>query len=365
MKTHPSPCGRRNASALVIVMLMSAIAISILAGTMQWTTNNARLNQRSIEYLNALSAAEAATEKVIAELNVDFAQLGPSTVNGKMPVYKARVPKKTEHAAWGKYKFSNGNGAGDEVGVDLVSPWQTSPLISQYEGLSGYAATYRIRANAKDESSPFALVGSVQQDIQVALVPIFQFAIFYNMDMEINPGATMNINGRAHGNANIYLQPNAPLTFDADVTSAGEIIFGKKPGDPTGRTASTITFNDDHDSGVMSLNLPIGSENTPEAVRQIVEVPPNNESPNSTLGKSRFYNLADLVITVKNNGVEARGGGLGNGNGMNINWSYSGNNRPYSISNFVKTGVSFYDQREQKTINVVEIDIAKFNAWNA
>jgi hypothetical protein len=55
---------------------------------------------------------------------------------------------------------------------------------------------------------------------------------------------------------------------------------------------------------------------------------------------------------------------LGSGNGMNIPWS--SNSKPgYSVSNFVRTGTSFYDGREKTTINVVEIDVAKFNTWNA
>jgi len=357
MKPYLLVARRQEASALLIVMLLSAVAILILASTMRWTNNTAYLTERNIQYLDTVYAAEAATEKVVTEFNVDFARMGASVVNAKVPVYRGRIPKYTEHPYWGKFKFSNGKGKDDEVSVDIISPWQMSPLISQYQGLSGYAATYRIRANALDLTSRHDVSGAVQQDVQVALVPIYQFAIFYNMDMEVNPGARMNITGRAHGNANIYLQPPAPLTFLGDITSAGEIIFGKKPGDPVIRNVSSVTFNGEHDSGVMSLNLPICTNNSPETVREIVEIPPQNESANSDLGKQRFYNLADLVILVNGaNDVEARGGGLGNGNGVKLKWS--------SISNFLRTDVSFYDQREKKTIKATEIDVAKFVTWN-
>lgn len=343
---------------MVIVLLLGAVSLFILASTMRWTAGTAALTDSAVRHSVAVAAAEAATEKVVAELAVDFAQQGAGVVNSKVPDYKLRVPKASENAHWAKFKFSNGQRRNDELSVEMTTAWSNGvPLISQYQGLKGYAATYRIKANARDLGTTRELIGAVQQDVQLALIPIFQFAIFYNLDLEINPGAAMSIGGRTHGNGNIYLQPAASLTFNGDVTSAGEIIPNKKPGDPSIRGSGSITFWAEHDSGVMSLNLPIGTANTPEAVREIVEIPPNNESVNSEMGRQRFYNNADLVIVVENNKVNVRGGGIANGNGPNLQWS--------SVSNFVNLNKSFYDAREQKTIRLTEIDIAKFVTWNA
>ena len=69
------------------------------------------------------------------------------------------------------------------------------PLISQYQGLRGYAATFRVKADAQDTEAGHDIIGAVQQDLQLAMIPIFQFTIFYSMDLEVNPGATMNIGG--------------------------------------------------------------------------------------------------------------------------------------------------------------------------
>jgi hypothetical protein len=349
---------RRKAFALMIVMCFGAISLLILASTIKWTNTTASLNDRAVRHSIAVAAAEAATEKVIAELAVDFAKQGPATVHGKVPTYRTRLPAAAESAHWNKFKFGNGQNQQSELAVDAVSPWANgAPLISQYAGLKGYAATYRITANALDLGLAHKLSGTVQQDVQLALIPIFQFAIFYNVDLEIHPGAPMNIGGRTHGNANIFLQPGAALTFNGDVTSAGEIFPGKKPGDPSTRSSGNVKFDGEHDSGVMSLQVPIGTANTPEALREIVEIPPQNESVNSELGKQRFYNNADLVILVYDSGVDVRGGGVGNGNGPNLHWS--------SVSNFVNIDKSFYDMREQKTMQVTEIDVGKFNQWNA
>jgi len=350
---------RRDASALLIVMVLGAISLLLLASTMQWTNTSATITHRAVRHSVVVAAAEAATEKVISELEVDFAKQGPAVVSSKLPTYRSRVPTDDEDPYWNQFQFSNRIRQPDEISVDTVAPWANgTPLISQYRGLKGYAATYRITANALDLSVAGGLRGAVQQEVQLALIPIFQFAIFYNVDLEVNPGAPMNIGGRTHGNANIYLQPGAKLTFNGDVTSAAEIVPDKKPGDPSSRgSVGSVTFNADNDSGVTSLQVPIGTANTPEALREIVEIPPAGEAADSALGKQRFYNNSDLVILVRDSGVEVRGGGIAKGNTPNLSWN--------SVTNFVSLNKSFYDAREQKTIRITEIDIAKFNSWNA
>jgi hypothetical protein len=351
---------KRRGSALLVVMMLGSISLFVLAATMSWTAATSVINDDAVRHSVAVAAAEAATESAIAELAMDFSQQGAGALGAKLDLYKKRIPKASQHPHWGKFKFNNGKGKAGEVEVELVSPWAANrPLLSQYEGLKGYAATYRITSNAADIGARRNLIGAVQQDVQLALIPVFQFAIFYNLGLEINPGADMTIRGRTHGNKNMYLQPSSvTLTFVGDVTSAGEIVPDKMPGDPVSRSKGNIIFKAGHDSGVMSLNLPIGTANTPEAVREIVELPPNNESPNSEMGKQRFCNNADLVILVKDNGVDVRGGGMANGTGANLKWS--------SISNFVTiTNATMYDAREQKTVRLTEIDVAGFASWNA
>src|SRR5205814_9779330 len=102
----------------------------------------------------------------------------------------------------------------------------------------------------------------------------------------------MMVTGPVHCNAQTYLQPQNTLTFKSDVTSAGAINTDKKPGDPLVRTAATIDYQAEHDAGGSSMTLPIGTNNSPAAVRELVQVPPNTEPPNSPLGKQRPYDMS-------------------------------------------------------------------------
>ena len=359
MKFSPKKArAQKSGYALLIVMLFSAIGLVILAAIMSETATNSALIQRNNEYFDSVEASEAATEKVLSEITSDFLDQGAATVNGKMSVYHSRVPQSTENPKWAKFLFKDTHGNQNATEVDLLSGWTTNTaLISQYQGLVGDAETYRITSYAKDLDGNVS--GGVQQDLQLATASVFQFAIFYNMDLEINPGAAMTVTGRVHGNQNIYLQPPATLTFNNDVTSAGNIIAGKSPGDPTIRAPGTIVFDAAHDSGVNSLNLPIGTDNSPASVHAIVEIPPNNESKNSLMGQQRLYNQADLIILVTDSGVSVNANTSGNGNGAPVKWS--------AASAFINIGtnVMFYDQREGKTINTTQIDIGALAASSA
>ena len=347
---------KRRGYALVIVLIFTAVGLLVLASFLARTSTNATLTQRNNEYFNSVEASEAATEKVISALSSDFLSQGAGKVNGNASVYRASKPTPAENARWNHFLFKDTHGNKNATEVDVISPWTKGlPLISQYQGLSGYAQTYRITSEAQDLNG--GMTAAVQEDLQLATVPVFQFAIFYNLDLEMCPGANMIVSGRVHSNNNIYLQPDGShLTFSNDVTSAGNIVAGESPNDPTLRSTGTITFDGAHDSGVDSLNLPIGTNNSPAAVDAILQIPPNNESPNSQMGQQRLYNQADLIILVTDSGVTAHGG-VANGNGPNLQWK--------DISSFVNTNVSFYNPREGKTIKATQIDVGQLAAFNS
>jgi hypothetical protein len=347
---------RRAGYAMAIVLIFCAIGLALLAASLNRASDNSALTNRRNSYYDAMEASEAATEKVISELTSDFLDSGAATVSGKNSVYKTRIPNSSENAHWSKFQFKDQKGNKDSTEVDVIADWASTNLISQYQGLSGYAATYRITSYAQSIQGRYKPSAAVQQDIQLAVVPVFQFTIFYNMDMEICPGPNMTVKGRVHSNGNLYAQPQAQLTFQGDVTSALQIVAGKSPNDPSIRTPGTITFNAEHDGGVNSLNLPLGTNNSPAAVHAIIDIPPNGESPNSQMGQQRLYNQADLIILVNDGSVDMHGGNNNNGNGATFNWSTD-------TSKFVSTNVSFYDYREGKTIKTTQIDVGKMNTW--
>jgi hypothetical protein len=54
------------------------------------------------------------------------------------------------------------------------------------------------------------------------LVPIFQFGMFSNDDLEVHPGPQFTFNGRVHANGNLYV--SGTTTFLSKVTTANELV---------------------------------------------------------------------------------------------------------------------------------------------
>ena len=191
----------------------------------------------------------------------------------------------------------------------------------------------------------------------MATIPLFQFAIFYSLDLEINPSPDMIVTGRVHANSTIWLQPVNSLTFQGHVTSAGSIFQTKSTNDPLVRSLgnSQVTFQAEHDANTSSLTLPVGTNNSPDAVAAIIEKPPTGEAATSLMGQQRYYNKSDLVIEVTSSGVTVK-------SGLVNNFSTTIPSSTWSL--FLTTSGSFFNKREGKTVKAVDIDVAKLRAWS-
>src|SRR5579862_8843223 len=57
--------GEEGANVLVFALVMVGVAVLMVAGIYAYSSTNIQLNQRQDDYYEAVSAAEAATEKVV------------------------------------------------------------------------------------------------------------------------------------------------------------------------------------------------------------------------------------------------------------------------------------------------------------
>jgi len=341
------------------VLFFAAASFLILGAALDWCMTNAKLTDRNNQYYTTTAAAEAATEKVLASVGRDYAAQGEGLVWVNLANYRNLIPTAAENSEWAKYAFSDATGNPNQTYVQRVSAAPSYvALSSKYRGLYGIASTYRIVSNARMIGAANAANLGVRQDIQLASIPVFQFAIFYNMDLEINPGPDMTVTGRVHGNANINVQPVNTLTFMSHVTAAGSIIHDKHTNDPLARDISNseIVYKDEHDSNADALTLPIGTNSSPDAVHAIIEIPPAGEPVTSAMGKQRYYNKTDMIVLVSNSTVIVKSGRV-DGFATTI---------PYSEwKGFLDTNVSFFNKREGKTIKTTQLNVANLNKWSA
>jgi len=334
-------------------MIISTTTFLVLGGLLKWSVGNTTANVRNNQYFKTVAAAEAATEKVITHLTTDYFE--DESMYANLDHYRAMVPTADESPVWGKYLFSDGAGNINRTYVEHLPPDEFRVLDSQYRGLHGYASAFRVISNARELGTAFDMTAALRQDIEVAAIPLFQFAIFYNLDLEINPGPPMVVTGPVHGNKNIYMRPGDELRFKSDVTAVGALVLNRHPDDPSSPGSGQVIFEAEHDSGVASLNLPIGTNNTPIGVREIVRIPPPSESPDSPMGKERYYNKADLIILMEETGLRAFSG---------VRTLLPNTPIPTNQINTFLTNVVFFDQREGRNIRALQIDISKLRQWN-
>ena len=381
---------------LITTLVLTGITTMVLAATLSRTYSVISLNDRQNAYLMASAAAEAATEKVLSMMAVDFANGGEPVLTNKLATYRTGLlPSTNENPYWANFIFSDAQG---NLGATYVTRTTTNAnppyveLLQQYPGLNAFSADYRIISNVRFTNGGYGFTAACQQDVQMAEIPVFQFAIFYNQILEFSDCAPLTVNGRVQCNSNIDVGTvsSGSLTFNYLVTASGIISNPPMAGIAQSSWTGPITYNGrptpGYGTGEPVLTLPIGTNNTSAAVREIINPPGFGEATTNPISPQRFYNKADMVIIITNSQAATTAGtnsatssnysvlisiknsmydsaptniylGTNVSLGTNINWATTG------ISNWLSTNVTFYDQREGRTNHVTQIDIGALGTW--
>jgi hypothetical protein len=299
---------RRRGWALLAVLSLATVGLIALAGVLNWTSENATVAARNNEYFATTYAAEAATAKVLSLMSQQYQNYGFPLLVSNMTTYAATIPTSSDSTYWSSYQFSGGHTA-NQVIVTNTATSQTIVLSGTYAGLSLKANVYEIIANAQNTTTQFKIVSTVGQQIYFGVIPMFQFAIFYQNDMEVCPGPYMSVAGPVHGNANIYLCPGGGLDFTNTVSVVSNIFMNQSPLDPESRSFTYVDFygSPTEATNPSPMNLPVGTNttgsvsNTSQNAYAILMMPTNGQTYTSSTGTNLLYNQADMIIIVSNN----------------------------------------------------------------
>jgi Tfp pilus assembly protein PilX len=238
--------------SIILIVLIFTTIIGILAGSLlAYSISERRLNQRTQLRYESKNAAEAVLEYGAAELVVRFR----SDLNFATDQLKS-TPVAT-HTGRAATLFANPAGQlWTNVDPASVNLWvsQTSESGRRYvdpnnpendfdplrgQNVSVQAVRLLARASATHVGGITATTHATQL-FEIREAALFNYAIFYNIDMEFHPGPTMSVYGPVHSNRPMYLTTNANLAFHSTVTTAGNLTLGDKG---VGRTiAYNIAF---------------------------------------------------------------------------------------------------------------------------
>jgi hypothetical protein len=397
MKTQlPQHQAFRAGYTLITTMVLTLAAAVLMTGTLSRTYSGSKLNDRNNEYIVGTAAAEAATEKAMAAMMIDFANGGEALLSNNLTSYQTRMlPTASENSYWNNFVFSDAQGHNNQIYVARTTTNANAPYVeleTQYPGLYAFASTYRILANATLSSSAntfsyYNFTNAVCQDVQMAEIPVFQFAIFYNGLLEFSDCATLTVNGRVQCNSNIYIgtPSSSTLTFNYMVTASGTITnpanVGIAQSSWTGTTKYNGTPSPGWGTGEPVLTLPLGAATNSPAV--IIQLPGASDGSTNPLSLQRYYYKADLVILVTNTAVNNVATTVMVKNTMfdaaPVMYSFT-NNLPtntaswtnmwtnwnnFGASYWLSTNSTFWDARQGQTNHVTQIDISKFGTWIA
>jgi len=198
--------------ALLVLTILSVLGLAFL--TTARTEDTIAANYRN--HTAAFYAAEAGIESGVASLKATLA------ANPKVP--------DADLAKLAPAPLTDPNYAFDAFQVRRIRPtaYATTLTSGPYAGLNGFATPYEVSATV---IGPRGSRARLTQRVDYMQIPLFQFMALYGrgVDLEIAPAPPAVLTGRIHANGNLYLKEVLDTKFDGYMTSAGDVYRYLKP----------------------------------------------------------------------------------------------------------------------------------------
>ncbi len=348
----PEPLDGERGSALIVALLVLFLAVSLGMSATQITSTEIELAGNYAQSWRAFYAADGVAQASFNDL-IDLARS------------MGRFPEADQLDTLSHQLVADVNFTAFQMRPDGAAAEQ--PLSTGfYQGLVASTRPYVVDLTAETTRFPRASAG-VTMGMYFDIIPIFQFAVFYEDDLELFPGPPMMLSGRVHTNSDMYLGANNELRIDSNVTSAGAILNrrkddGSRPGGATrirdglgnfpamnGLDSTDSEWIDrslerwrgnvrSGDHGVERLNRTISDPTHP---RTIIE--PGLDTDDALDRAAKIFHSPEMSLRILNGqSFDAAGNtvDLGAGIGFDV----------------------LYDQREAKTMLLVELDMQALEA---
>jgi Tfp pilus assembly protein PilX len=206
--------GAALATALIVMSLLSAISMTVLAVV----THESRIAGSDLQRTQTFYAAAASIEKMTSDFCALYARTSRPTTTDFNTIASSYP---TELIGEG-FTFSKPDGTlGQKLVVDPDGATGTVTILNgPFSGLVASVTPYLLDTTATQTATGAQV--RLQRRINNYLVPIFQFGMFSDEDLEVHPGPPFAFNGRVHANGNLYI--SGTMTFLSKVTTANELV---------------------------------------------------------------------------------------------------------------------------------------------
>jgi len=344
---------RRRGVAMILVLLLGIVILVL--GTAMITTSGGFF-QSTVDAKQRLRSRYAA-EAMVALQMATLEKLKDSLMAGKLNL--AAVPA--------TQVSPTGNGEMAQAGsVKQTTGGQQVVNTGDFKGLMGTKVSFLVKSTG---TAPGGAKTNVQATLYLYQIPLFQFGVFYQGNLEIDPGPVMHVLGPVHTNGNAYFRAWSDLAttghslyIQGPVTVAGNIyqwVMGPPDGSiyyyhspdsapaanqfQAGLTHNIAAMGSNRpgpsngkyniDYGTPQLNLPIGGSVPHDLIMPCT----GSESP--ALKNQKFDCLTDA------------GGRFINGRTAQPSW--------------IPTDSVFFDRREDRWVHVWCVNVAALPAGDS
>src|SRR5687767_9196110 len=217
--------GAALATALLMLALLSAIAMTVLAVVRTET----RIAGSDLKRTQAFYAAASGIEKMTSDFSQLFSKTSRPT-QAQLNGIKNSPPAGLDTEGYTLLQdlfvdTATLNAMKTTQGIPITSTTLPNAVMgadSPFAGLNASVNPYTMNSRATSiDGTQVALTRQMNN----YLIPIFQFGVFTDKDLEFWPQPPMTFNGRIHANGNIYF--GGDITFLQRVTTANEAVRDK------------------------------------------------------------------------------------------------------------------------------------------
>lgn len=251
--------------ATLLILVLFGVLIMAAAGGIGWTM---RTTSTDIQGTRVNYASEGGAESVMASLEsgmadgyLDDSELGSLTA----PSFPG---------------FTYETFAAVRDGSPYSQPVTEGPFAGLFSLNQKINITVQARDAANNRSRSIVTVNA-------QAIPVFQMGVFYQNDLEIHPGATMNFEGWIHTNANLYLSSTSNSIYWSQLTTPDSVFWQRK--DVNNRGNNVFIKN----NAAVNTQLNFDSRGTTQA--QFVA---NSEARFNTKLKSMAHAVTELRLPL-------------------------------------------------------------------
>ncbi len=212
--------GAALAITVIVVVILAVVGLTALA----FSSSEVRIAGSDLQRTQTFYATAAAIEKMTNDFsNLFRTKLTPSATDLSNIAKNPPTPLQTEGFVFSQTLLEDTQKLNELRSVQGL-PNTVYPRVNisdgPYAGLYASVIPYKITSMGTMASTGVQV--KLEREFNNYLVPLFQFGMFSNEDIEIHPGPLMTFNGRIHANGNIYALRNTKLLNR--VTMGGELV---------------------------------------------------------------------------------------------------------------------------------------------